>query len=46
MRRNLTYKISFLSLAPLLFPLKRFTIDKAAALQIEKEIQEHNLNLR
>ena len=45
MRRNLRYKILFLSFALLLFPLKGLTVDKATALLIEKEIQKHNLEI-
>jgi len=45
MQGNLRYKILFLSLALLLFPLKGLTVDKATALRIGKEIQKHNLEI-
>lgn len=45
MRRNLRYKILFLSFAVLLFPLKGLTVDRTMALLIEKEIQKHNLEI-
>jgi len=45
MQGNLRYKILFLSLALLLFPLKGLTVDKTTALRIEKEIQKHNLEI-
>lgn len=45
MRGNLRFKVSFFSLALLLFPLKNLTVDKTTALLIEEEIQKYNLEI-